>query len=234
MIIPIGGGGSAKGIAAIKAVWPEGYSGICYLGTKKLRAKKGVTEWIFLLPELGTWTVEAADGTETLSESVKISVEGQTEVVELSLVPKGALYYYGDECENVTGGWASKGLAISSGSGGNVAPVITSGAESMTIDSNTSEYKGGIAYTQIPFDLTDITTITFTGNVIKVSSDYMRLIVRKSVDEYWGVSMPACYYFKTVGEQTCSLDVSALSGEYYIMFGFYGPCSIEIKSLICS
>ncbi len=154
MIISLGGGGSAKGIAAVKAVWPEGYSCICYLGTKKLRAKKGVTEWIFLLPELGTWTVEATDGTETLSGSVEISAEGQAEVVELSLIPKGALYYYGEYGEH-----GELSLTISASGARANKQILDNGALRVTINSASNNYSSVGAYSPEAIDLSGYSTL---------------------------------------------------------------------------
>lgn len=82
MIFVLSGG--TKLFAAIGVTYPEGSTLTCTDGTKTLKAKTTTGQWVFSIPYAGTWTVTATDGTNTKSESVEITAEGQFESVVLS------------------------------------------------------------------------------------------------------------------------------------------------------
>lgn len=82
--IMLSGGGSDKLFAAIGVTYPAGSTVTCTNGTKTLKAKTTSGQWVFAIPEAGTWTVTATDGTNTKSQSVSITSEGQLETVTLS------------------------------------------------------------------------------------------------------------------------------------------------------
>lgn len=79
-----GSGGSGKLFAAIGVTYPAGSTVTCTNGSKTLIAKTTSGQWVFAIPEAGTWTVTATQGTSTKSQSVSITKEGQFESVELS------------------------------------------------------------------------------------------------------------------------------------------------------
>lgn len=56
------------------------------------------------LRELGVWTVTATNGEKTATQDVLIDVATEYEV-EMNLANYMMLYYFGDECEEITGGW---------------------------------------------------------------------------------------------------------------------------------
>lgn len=74
----------AKLFAAIGVTYPEGSVLTCTNGTKTLTARTSTGQWVFAIPEAGTWTVTSTDGTETASETVEITIEGQSAKIELS------------------------------------------------------------------------------------------------------------------------------------------------------
>lgn len=78
------GGGSGKLFAAIGVTYPAGSAVTCTNGIKTLTAKTTSGQWVFAIPEAGTWTVTSTDGTETASETVEITTEGQSAKIELS------------------------------------------------------------------------------------------------------------------------------------------------------
>lgn len=83
MIYVLSGGGT-KLFAAIGVTYPEGSTCTCTNGTKTLKAKNTSGQWVFAIPETGTWTVSCTDGKESASESVEITTEGQSVKLELS------------------------------------------------------------------------------------------------------------------------------------------------------
>lgn len=77
-------GGSGKLFAAIGVTYPAGSVCTCTKGSKTLKAKDTSGQWAFPVPEAGTWTVTATDGTSSKSKTVEITAEGQCVNVQLS------------------------------------------------------------------------------------------------------------------------------------------------------
>ena len=128
-VIMISGGG-AKLFAAIGVTYPEGSTCTCTNGTKTLKAKTTSGQWVFAIPEAGTWTVTATDGTNTKSESVNITAEGQSVNVELSYRTEGYLYNAGvfnesyqrtEEKSNGTITYNSNNFSVATTTGSNSA-----------------------------------------------------------------------------------------------------------------
>ena len=78
------GGGTSKAFAVISVTYPAGSVCTCSDGTKTLSLKDTSGQGFFLIPYAGTWIVTATDGTNTKSESVEITSEGQSESVVLN------------------------------------------------------------------------------------------------------------------------------------------------------
>lgn len=95
--------GGAKAFAVIGVTYPEGSTCTCSDGTKTLKLKDTSGQGIFLIPYAATWTVAATDGTNTKSESVEITSEGQSKSVSISY--RLYLYKLGDEFTDITNGW---------------------------------------------------------------------------------------------------------------------------------
>lgn len=76
-------------------------------------------QFVFEVPAAGTWTVTISNGTDTKSTSASITTAGQAEAVKLSF--SLILLDGGDECTDVTGGWAnlitSSATIVNTGSG---------------------------------------------------------------------------------------------------------------------
>lgn len=99
------GGGAGKAYAVIAATYPAGSTITCTDGSKSLKPQGSDGQALFLIPYAATWTVTITDGTDTVSQDVVISTEGQAVSVELSYTQTLWLYKEGDECVDVTGGW---------------------------------------------------------------------------------------------------------------------------------
>lgn len=91
-------GGGTKLFAAIGVTYPAGSTLTCTNGTKTLKAKTTTGQWVFAIPEAGTWTVTATDGTHSKSQDVSITGEAQFESVELSY----AVLYYENGTEHIS------------------------------------------------------------------------------------------------------------------------------------
>lgn len=90
-----GGSGGGKAFAVISVSYPAGSVCTCSDGTKTLKLKDTSGQGFFLIPYAGTWIVTATDGTNTKSESVEITSEGQS--VDVALLYRNEYYMHGVE-----------------------------------------------------------------------------------------------------------------------------------------
>ena len=184
--------------AVIAVTYPEGSVCTCSNGTKTLKARDTSGKALFNVP-LGEWTVSCTDGTDTRSQTVSITTEGQSESVTLSYL----IYYYnsGDQCTAVTGGWDF------------------SGDGSLTKLTDHMQYKSSYleAYlsTANKVDLTQISSITFdvewVGSLPPSSRHFLGITTNK-----FSNSASAAIHLNTTSRNQYSLDVKSISGEYYI------------------
>lgn len=142
-------GGGSK-LPAIYAKFPVGSVCTCTNGTRTMTAGDTSGFWLFANLEIGTWTITATDGTDSVSKTVEITAEGQSENVELSF----GQYFYnkGDEYTDITGGWVK-------GTSSAVLGTFSKNAESMSIatGSNTVMIIGtGIAIDMSPYKTLEI------------------------------------------------------------------------------
>lgn len=92
--------GTSASFAIIAVTYPSGSTCTCSNGNITLTDSNTNGQVIFNIPSTGTWTVTATDGTDSVSESVSITAEGQFASVELTF----ALVLYNNGTQNVT--WA--------------------------------------------------------------------------------------------------------------------------------
>lgn len=76
------GGGTPY--AVIGVTYPAGAVCTCTNGSLTLTAKDTGGRALFAIPEAGTWTVKAVKGSQTKSQTVSITAEGQVENVTLN------------------------------------------------------------------------------------------------------------------------------------------------------
>lgn len=128
------------------------------------------------------------------------------------------LYNAGDECQSLTGGWAAKAVGIQYYPA--LAPTVTKNDGLATVSlsiTTTTEWKAGIYATDKQIDLTNYQTLTLNGR-------------GEGTDEYckaWLVALPSLTEWQSYPQVSIlntsmadiSLDVSALSGSYYIAIG---------------
>lgn len=218
------GGGGVKLFAAIDATYPIGSNCICTNGTKTLIAKGNGGHWIFSIPEDGEWTLTATDKTDpskTKSQSVSITTEGQWESVEL----KYRTYIYE---QGVTE------IVFASSAGDRQPDDVDETVWQATSHTSLKQVNGVLVDDDVTtstnhrinrakrVDLTDIDTIFFelryidedgyTGSCVGVSNSW----------PYWSdFSLAAKALLENnTNKQTLALDVSSLSGEYWIVVMF--------------
>ena len=186
--------------------------------------------WTATVGATGTYTVTATatDGSgKSKSTTVSITTDGQSSSVTLTY----ETYYYnkGDLCTVVTGGWAK------TGSGGS----LLFNTASMTL--NVNQWGTPIdASTVNKVSLANIKTLYFS---VKSATSYgtqgypMIGVAPTSnpssiEPSQWSaaIQLSASSAFTTI-----SIDVSSLTGSYYIVFGGYngdnGPAVIEVQNI---
>ena len=162
--------------------------------------------------DFGTWTVTATNGTDTYTQDVLVDVITEYEI-EMSY--KLWLYRDGDECVDVTGGWSN----YSDTSKYSISTLVKNN-DNLYSQNNTTY---GLAGTGNLIDLTNYSTLyaeikTGTGGN---SSGWVGSSVVTAKEWYQEKDNPPAFALFQQGSTACdttkySLDVSALSGSYYV------------------
>jgi hypothetical protein len=202
-------GGNGKIFAAIGVTYPEGSICTCTNGTKTMEAENTNGQWIFAIPETGTWTVTATDGTDTTSEAVEITSESQSVSVELSY--ELWLYKDGEEYADVTGGW--KVVNNSAGTGSKQSNRIY-------LDYTSTAARNSNAYTNSKINIDNVKLIKAKIEVIRNNEHIgLGLTSTNTNSTPTDKNLFVCKVGNTTtttGELILELDVSKMSGEYYI------------------
>lgn len=135
-------------------------------------------------------------------------------------------------------GLISKGWKYSSGASGVLVPTVSYAADGMSVYiANGKGGHSGAAYFPDKYDLTAFSTLTaevfISGNLNSYAPNNINgIFVWKNLDGNNFVSdAVASSYPKATGSFTLSVDVTELSGEYYIGFGLrYESSTITIKA----
>lgn len=145
------------------------------------------------------------------------------------------LYKMGDECTNLTGGWVSVANLGFSGSGiGVKAPTITQ-KTGYTIVKQTGDNSGYYRTTN-RINLDSAKNIVLVGYLKETTGHptWAQMSLHANVPTYWGQNQ-AAYITASVGNGvigTYKLDVSGLTGDYYICLGCHGTtASIRIDQI---
>ena len=122
---------AADPYAIIGVTYPEGSVCTCTNGTLTLTAKDTSGTALFTIPEAGTWTVKAVNGSDSASKAVSITAERQVETVTLMF--ETILWEAGsDQNTSLTGGFAA-----------NDTNYVTIGDSTVTITGNRTYFGEG-------------------------------------------------------------------------------------------
>lgn len=122
------------------------------------------------------------------------------------------LYDNGDECMDLTGGWNTKG-----NSGGSISKNQTNMYVGITGVDAANSYK--IRYTTKPIDLTHLSTLTIVVSGYSCSGGGGAFYVGKTIPASYDSFSSYSAASKSIANGIITLDVSQLSGEYYLWFG---------------
>lgn len=194
--------------ATIAVTYPEGSTCTCSDGSTTLTAPDTSGSYTFTVPNAGTWIVTCKSDTQSKSTNVNITKDGQSASVTLAYIT----YFYknGDKCTAVTGGW-SAGTA----SDGFTAGTPSIGSQKITCYSSGASTVTS-AVTSNKVDLTDISKLTIVspGGSTANNGYYGYFCVRSSRN---GVGNSVSQVMIPKGKSTVTLDVSGLTGSYYLM-----------------
>ena len=204
--------GGAKAFAVIGVTYPAGSVCTCTDGTKTLTLKDTSGLGIFLIPYAATWTVSCTDGTKTASKAVVITTEGQSESVTLSYE-----------------------LVLLSGTiGRDNWNLITSGNDTISfnnsgiVSTNTGYATAGV--TKSKLDVTNYNTLKVDFNLSANSNNDVLIGISESRNSFSDINSSYIYEnpgdygfvansknrFPTAGNYSLSLNLSAVSGTFYI------------------
>lgn len=213
--------------ATINITYPAGSTCTCSDGTTTLSAPDTSGTWACIVPNAGTWTVTSTSGTETDSKAVAITTDGQSISVELSYATY--LYNLGDTCDALTGGWQAIGkynAPIDNG-GYKGSPSVVNGTASLDIS---LEGSCGLVVTKNKIDLTGYQTLTFRGDVTTLGECSLA-IWSSTTGDYMPSSVASAAISTTGVSVECSLDLSAITGSYYIGLALKNTNAIAMKQL---
>ena len=132
------------------------------------------------------------------------------------------LFNLGDEFTDVTGGWMTEAVRLQSGGQQAEAPVVTkqsNGGVKLHMD-----YGSGIYRAKNKIDLTDVNTLTFNGEINERTGNdnWMGMYVWSAIGSYYVDNVSASVTVKgTKRTGDITLDVSKLSGSFYVGFGLH-------------
>ena len=138
------------------------------------------------------------------------------------------LYNLGDECVAVTGGWVAKALKRASGTNAK-EPTITKLENRIEFSGNAQN--GGVVHTANKIDLTSASVLKIDGELVPAAATgfWATLCVWSEFGSTYQDNLAAYHdaTSKETGEIT--IDVSALSGSYYVGFALYGSSSAAMN-----
>lgn len=158
--------------------------------------------WLFNnLNEYGTYTITATNGIKTISQEVLIDMAVEC-TIKMAYEPM--LYLYGDECEDVTGGWRVGDI-----SGGtcekdfNCIFLINNNNWQSLVTTNTIDLS--------PYS--KVKVLLYLGSYDGTPKFDLKITTNAGGDSG---TVAHNYVDLTIGEQIIEVDVSSLNSHYYV------------------
>lgn len=166
----------------------------------------------------------------------KVTCQSYQDGAWVEWMPEGSLYWYGNECTNVTGGWLAKTWQMQSDATGSASTTTFEVARNDDyIEFTKTGTFGAVLYAQYPIDLTNVNTIHFKGEMYGTGRNWWCAfhVWTKLGGSYWASNSVATVNAGTSGAlPSFALDVSNLSGNHYIGFGIYDPANkVKLEEL---
>ena len=191
--------------------YPEGSTCSVSDGVTTLNAPDTSGTYNCEVPNAGTWTITCVKGAQNAEYNVEITESGESKTVTITYTTY--LINGGNLCVSTTGGWSSIAMRASANSS-TTTPTYTVNGDSIIFSAkgggNTGSYYGFVFRTTNKIDLTNFSTLSFTGTYGGGYTWYFTI---------W--SSMGTYSTDNIIKKTTenSIDVSSLTGSYFI--GFY-------------
>lgn len=184
--------------ATINITYPAGSTCTCTNGSTALTAPDTSGTWVCTVPNAGTWTVSSTDWDKSKSADVVITTDGQTESVTLLYITY--LFKDGETYDSLTGGWQG-----------------TVNAEKQALQLSAAAGKTAAAYTKSKVNITGYSTMLVTTDVANNIGLYL-IITSVVPGETWN---RVAEVEIANGASKISLDISKITGEYFIWLSAY-------------
>ena len=222
------GGGRSKAFAVISVTYPAGSTCTCSDGTKTLKLKDTSGQGFFLIPYAATWIVTATDGTNTKSESVEITSEGQ--IVSVTLSYQLVLFdSTTSPSSTFSGSFAAKAIPLNSSFSDYTGEQAVSYSNDGYVLLSQARHQCGFWYYSKDgglIDLSDYSTVNCTIAGFDGDGDKY-LAVRNSLDGYSNTNNIAIKYIAT---GTISAPIETIESAY-IGIMQYNESNIKITKL---
>lgn len=209
---------------AIAVTYPEGSTCTCSDGNTTLTAPDTSGAYTFTVGNTGTWTVTCTNGTDTASEAVSITADGQTKTVTLAYTTIYNAGTWGSLADGLTK-YAARPNAY--GDADTSATTITYNASNISVV-NTGG--GTMVALNKEVDLTNYNTIKIWMDVTQ-QANLCQLTVFDGTGSDWYQNGYAYKEITAGTGQTVSLDVKSITGSHKIGIGVYGGVSLSIKQM---
>lgn len=158
-------------------------------------------------------------------------------------LPEGALYYFGNQCVSVSGGWQARGIANNTQTTGKVTPTVTHNDDHMNIYVSMSSGTAGLVEVIKDQDLTNISTIDVDFEVPSSNGVRVKLAIldRSKTNLMEGTKAEILLKennITSVERTSIALDVSGMSGLYNVAIVFLHSwsgtksCNMNVYSVI--
>lgn len=208
------GGALANAFAVIGAAYPAGSVCTCTNGTKTIKAKDTSGSYLFLIPEAGTWTVTATDGTDTAEEVVEVTTKYQSASIVLAY--RLTLY---DPGRSVINTFTTEGFSYKNSSTSPTLKPAQFADNGEYLHFKRTDAGVCIAGYEDAIDVTDYAALFFEiENTLIASSNKIGLQIDVSTTKNMLQDRVALYQAKSALNVRTedSLDLSAISGPVYI------------------
>ena len=215
-----GGGGGVRLFAVIGVTYPADSVCTCTKGTKTYKARNTSGLALFAVPDTGDWTVSCTDGTDTATQTVTISTEGQAEKVELNYK------YYLLNGATQTYAFAAHAQAVNKNAPNGEIGSVTSNSNGTTLTGSWN----GVWATDKVVDLTEFDSLVFdvTKNNMNGWGGFTGVF---DATGYWGDSQIAAIdgYNLQTGENV--IDVSNITGLHRVGIAWYGSLNLTFHAI---
>lgn len=214
------GGGGVKLFAVIGVTYPAGSVCTCTKGTKSYKAKNTSGLALFAVPNVGDWTVSCTDGTDTATQTVTISAEGQAKILELNYKD----YLLNGETQ--TYAFTAHAQAVNKNAPNGAIGSVVSNSNGTTLTGSWN----GVWATDKVIDLTEFESLVFdvTVNSMTGWGGYTGVF---DATGYWGDGQIAAINDNNLQNGENVIDVSNITGLHRVGIAWYGGLNLTFHAI---